>query len=67
MGRKLAAVPFLGDGNPSNTTWLGPRPTSVPSGIFVCLVLNYNKSRNIDNATIVNKLAIFRMRLWLKW
>jgi len=37
-GNKLAgggAVPlFGGDGSPSNTTWPGPRPTSIPSGIL---------------------------------
>jgi len=38
MGRKLggAAVPlFVGRWVPSNPTWLGPRPTFVPSGIVI--------------------------------
>jgi len=38
MGRKFGGcVPFLGGGawSPSNTMWLGPRPTSVPSGILI--------------------------------
>jgi len=35
MGRKLGAVPLLGGaGCPSNTMWLGLRPTSMPSFIF---------------------------------
>jgi len=40
MGRKLGAVPLLGTGarSPSNTMWLGPRPTyasCVPSFIWI--------------------------------
>jgi len=42
MGRKLGLCPsFIGGGgvrragSPSNKMWLGPRPTSVPSGILI--------------------------------
>jgi len=40
MGRKLGAVPFLGvEGagslSQSTTMWLGPRPTSIPSGMLI--------------------------------
>ena len=38
MGRKLGgfAPPFWGGaGSPSNTKWLWPRPTSLPSGILI--------------------------------
>jgi len=38
IGRKVGAtVPLLegGNGSPSNTMWLGPRHTAVPSGILI--------------------------------
>ena len=37
MGRKLGAVHLLGvgAGSPSNTMWLGPRPTCTPSFILI--------------------------------
>jgi len=36
MGRKLGAMPLLGEAvTPSNTTSPGPRFTSVPSGILI--------------------------------
>jgi len=36
MGRKLGAVPFLGESwAPFNTMWPGPRPIFVPSGILI--------------------------------
>jgi len=39
MGRKEqggCCAPFCGGaGSPSNTMWLGPRPTSMPSGILI--------------------------------
>ena len=38
MGKKCgAAVPLsvVGTASPSNTMWPGPRPTSVPSGIWI--------------------------------
>jgi len=37
-GPKIGGLlcPFLGrDGSPSNTTWPGPRPTSVPTGSLI--------------------------------
>ena len=38
MARKLGAVPIWGRGagSPSNTMWPGPRPTCMPSFIFIC-------------------------------
>jgi len=37
IGRKVGELlcPFGGAGSRSNTMWLGPRPTSVPSGILI--------------------------------
>jgi len=37
MGRKLGAVSLWGrgPGSPSNTMWLGPRPTGIPSFILI--------------------------------
>jgi len=37
MGRTFGGAPFFGGGawSPSNTKSLGPRPTSVPSGILI--------------------------------
>jgi len=41
VSQKLGAVPLLGGGagSPRNTTWPGPRPTFVPSGILIHLVV----------------------------
>jgi len=40
MGDRLATTDIGGKfwegvGSPSNTTWPGPKPTSVPSGILI--------------------------------
>ena len=39
MGRNspksVGVVPLRGAGSPSHTTWLRPRPTSIPSGILI--------------------------------
>ena len=41
VSRQLGAVPLLGGGagSPCNTMWPGPRPTFVPSGILIHLVI----------------------------
>ena len=60
MGRKVwgAAVPFScpGEGravSPSNTMSLGPRPTSVPSGIMIHHVVGH--SRHGPRGSSVNR------------
>jgi len=38
MGRKWRGA-AVGAGSPSNTTWPGPRPTCLPSGILIHLTV----------------------------
>ena len=51
IGRKSGAVPpFWGAGSPSNTMWLGPRPTCVPCFIWMHLTF-WSHYTNVTEGT----------------
>jgi len=74
MDRKLGAVPLSGrmSWSPSNTTWPGPRPTCMPSFIFIHRTVwpqytkfqRYRNDRQTDRTNSTDRTANGLIALW---